>query len=192
MGGGITFRDLLTILVLAFVFIIVAMLAHLNPPATNDDAEPPGNVIATITWPEGNIDVDLWVLGPGEPKGVGYSNSNGLLWNLLRDDLGTFPDATPLNYENAYTRGIFAGEYVVNVHCYRCPTVPVPVDVEIAVKRLGEGKKGLRLIATTRADLRFNGEEVTALRFRLDADGKLVDGSLNHLHKPLRNMSKGG
>lgn len=183
-----TFRDLLMLMLLGFVFMIVAMVPHLNPPATEDNTEPPGNVIAHITWPEGNTDVDLWITGPGEVRPVGYSNKGGLLWNLLRDDLGTSPDATPLNYENAYTRGITPGEYVINVHCYRCPVLPVPVDVEVSVKRdNGNGAKTpLKIIATTRATLHQNGEELTAIRFKLTKDGELVPNSVNHVFQQLR------
>jgi hypothetical protein len=186
-----TFRDLLMIMLLGFVFMIIAMIPHLNPPASEDDTEPPGNVIAHITWPQGNTDVDMWVFGPGEIVPVGYSNKGGTLWNLLRDDLGDGVDATDINYENSYTRGIIPGEYFVNVHCYRCPILPVPVDVEVSVKRLGSNgvKTPIEIIATTQVVLHQNGEELTAIRFKLDKDGKLVPGSMNHVFKELRAMA---
>src|SRR3546814_3333786 len=111
-GGGtsalndILFRDALFIMVLIQYILIVLMLPHLNPPASAKQADPPGNLIVHVSWPEGDADVDLWLDGPAEPVPVGYSNKGGVLWNLLRDDLGTKPDATPLNYENAFTRGV--------------------------------------------------------------------------------------
>src|SRR3546814_21118968 len=114
--------------------LIVLILPHLNPPASAKQAGAPGNLIVHVSWPEGDADVDLWLDGPAEPVPVGYSNKGGVLWNLLRDDLGTKPDATPLNYENAFTRGVVPGEYTINVHCFRCPTTPVQVDVEISLK----------------------------------------------------------
>jgi len=186
-----TFRDLLMIMLLGFVFMIIAMIPHLNPPATEDDTEPPGNVIVHITWPKGNTDVDLWTFGPGEVVPVGYSNKGGTLWNLLRDDLGNGVDATDINYENAYTRGITPGEYFINVHCYRCPILPVPVEVEISVKREGNDgvKTPIEIIVTTQVVLYTNGEEATAIRFELDKDGKLVPGSMNHVFKGLRAMA---
>ncbi len=178
-----TFRDFTLILVLAFVIMVVWMLPHINPRATDSNSEPPGNVIAQITWPPGDTDVDLWVDGPGEVRPVGYSNKGGLLWNLLRDDLGMMPDLSGVNYENAFTRGIAAGEYVVNVHCYRCPIVPVPVSVEISVK----WKAALKVVARTNVTLGRNGEELTALRFKLTKDGKVVKGSMGHFYEPLRS-----
>jgi hypothetical protein len=185
----VVFRDLLFLMLLGFLAMVVWMLPHLNPPAKDAAAEPPGNLIVAITWPEGNTDVDLWVMGPQEIRPVGYSNKGGILFNLLRDDLGTMPDATPLNYENAYTRGIVEGEYVVNVHCYRCPVVPVPVDVEISVNSGEPGKESLRAIAAASVTLDRNGVERTALRFKLTSDGLLVAGSMNNVFRPLRAAS---
>jgi hypothetical protein len=180
------FRDFTLLMTLGFVAMVVWLLPHVNPPASEADADPPGNVVMAITWPEGDIDVDLWVTGPGELTPVGYSNRGGVLFNLLRDDLGRLPDATPLNYENAYSRGILAGEYIVNVHCYRCPVVPQRVDAEVSVNDASSGK-AMRMIATTSLELTANGQEKTALRFKLDATGKLVADSLNSVFRPLRS-----
>jgi hypothetical protein len=41
-------------------------------------------------------------------------------------------------------------------------------------------------VATTTVDLRRTGEERTALRFRLDADGQVEPDSLNSVFRPLR------
>lgn len=139
-AAGTVFRDFTLLMVLGFVAMVIWLLPHVSPPAENASAVPPGNVVIAITWPPGDTDIDLWVTGPGEIVPVGYSNKGGLLFNLLRDDLGDRPDATPLNYENTYSRGIIAGEYIVNVHCYRCPVVPQKVDVEISINRGDNGK----------------------------------------------------
>lgn len=184
--SGTVFRDFTLLMTLGFVAMVVWLLPHVNPPASEADADPPGNVVVAITWPEGDIDLDLWVTGPGELAPVGYSNKGGVLFNLLRDDLGRLPDATPLNYENAYSRGILAGEYIVNVHCYRCPIVPQRVGVEVSVNDTSSGR-ATRLIATTSLQLTANGQERTALRFKLDATGKLVADSLNSVFRPLRS-----
>jgi hypothetical protein len=189
-AAGTVFRDFTLLMVLGFVAMVIWLLPHVNPPAHNANVAPPGNVVVAITWPAGNTDIDLWVTGPGELVPVGYSNKGGVLFNLLRDDLGDRPDATPLNYENAYSRGIVAGEYIVNVHCYRCSVVPQKVDVEISINS-GDNRKGATPVATTAVELRVNGEEKTALRFRLDADGRVVPNSMNAVLRPLR-AAKGG
>ena len=46
-----------------------------------------------------------------------------------------------------------------------------------------------QLVATT-VELRKEGQEMTALRFRLDASGGLVPGTVNSLFKPLRMAAK--
>lgn len=184
-AAGTVFRDFTLLMVLGFVAMVVWLLPHVNPPAQSTDAVPPGNVIVAIAWAEGSTDIDLWVAGPGEIVPVGYSNKGGVLFNLLRDDLGNLPDATPLNYENAYSRGVVPGEYVVNVHCYRCPVVPQKVDVEVSINTGGNGKS-VKPVATTALELRANGQEKTALRFRLDASGNVEPRSMNNVFRPLR------
>ncbi len=184
-----TFRDMLLIMLIGFVFMIVAMIPFLNPPAREDEVEPPGNVIVHIVWPPGDTDVDLWTMGPGEIAPVGYSNKSGILWSLLRDDTGDGVDVTELNFENAYTRGIVPGEYIVNVHCYRCTKFPVPVKVVISVKResASGGNASLATIASTKVVLHAPKEAKTALRFELTADGKIVPNSMNHVYRQLRS-----
>jgi len=185
MNSSNVWKDFTMLLVMAFFVMVVWMLPHLNPPAVEDRDEPPGNLIVHISWPKGNTDVDLWLMAPGEPRAVGYSNKSGAIWNLLRDDVGDGVDMTDLNYENAYTRGIPPGEYVFNLHCYRCPVLPVEVVMEIRVKS-PEGDKGSAPLLQTRATLVSNSEEITAVRFRLDKSGKLVEGSMNHFFEQLR------
>mgnify|MGYP000462366124 CR=1 FL=1 len=188
---GTLFRDLLFTMVLFFVVIVIWMLPHIHDPAKSADGqEPPGNITAIITWPAGDTDIDLWVTGPGEPVPIGYSNKGGVLWNLLRDDLGAMPDATSLNYENAYTRGSIAGEFIINLHCYRCPILPQKVNVEVGSARQAEGGKGTVIIATATVTLTSNGQEKTAVRFKLDQSGNLIPGSLNAVFKPLRSSTK--
>lgn len=185
---GTVFRDFTMLMVLGFVVMVVWLLPHVNPPASGSDHDPPGNVVVAITWPEGDTDIDLWVSGPSEPRPIGYSNKGGVLFNLLRDDLGAMPDATRLNYENAYSRGVVAGEYIVNIHCYRCPVVPQKVDVEISIND-GKAGKGSRLLATTSVLLTANGQERTALRFKLDGNGQIEPDSMNSVFRPLRAAS---
>jgi hypothetical protein len=182
-SAGTVFRDFTMLMVLGFVAMVIWLLPHINPPESAADYTPPGNVVVAIHWPEGDTDIDMWVTGPGESAPVGYSNKSGELFNLLRDDLGN-PDPER-NYENAYSRGIPVGEYIVNVHCYRCSEVPVEVDVEVHLST-DENGKGMVPVANTTVGLARNGEERTALRFRLDADGEVEPDSLNSVFRPLR------
>lgn len=181
------FRDFSLLMVMGFVVMVIWMLPHLNPIAKKDVTKPPGNMIVNITWPAGNIDVDLWVYGPTEEKPIGYSNKNGVLFDLLRDDLGYIPDYTPLNYEGTYSRGLLPGEYVINVHCYRCPFPDLPIKVTLEVSINTPDNEFSNLYASV-VTLEDDKQEKTAIRFRLDDNNKVVEGSMNNIFMPLRAM----
>jgi hypothetical protein len=188
--GDIVFRDLIMLTLSGFVTVAVLLLPHIGESkarAAMENLEPPGNVIVEVRWPDQlDCDVDLWVQAPGDIP-VGYSNKGGAIFNLLRDDLGRRADATEMNYEVSYSRGIPPGEYVVNVHLYRnsARVSPVPVTVVASVKKsLAESAKQL---LSTRVALTREGQELTVFRFRLDAAGALVPGSVGSLQRPLRD-----
>lgn len=162
------------------LLVLILMLPWLNPPAAQETATPPGHMSVSITWPEGNTDIDLWIKCPDDAKPIGYSNRGGHTCNLLRDDLGNAGDSMPLNYENAYSRGLPAGEYVVNLHLFR-GAGPIPVSVEIL---FGQTGKQAELFLKEVVDLRSQGQERTVIRFRIDGNGKVV--STNRVFKPLR------
>jgi hypothetical protein len=185
---GTVFRDVITLALAGFVAIVILLLPHINPPGskTADGMDPPGNVIVEISWPdELDTDVDLWVQGPGDVP-VGYSNKGGKLFNLLRDDLGRRHDASGINYEVSYSRGIVAGEYVVNVHLYRnlSRQLPIPVRVVVSVKRSRD--QGARQVLASDVELKHEGHELTVFRFSLDENGDIRPGSVGNLNKPLR------
>lgn len=189
---GTVFRDVILLALAGFVAIVVMILPHLNPPdaRTADAMEPPGNVVVEVRWPDGmDTDVDLWVQAPVDIP-VGYSNKGGAVFNLLRDDLGKRADATGLNYEVSYSRGILPGEYTVNIHLYRNPSrsFPVPVTVVTSVKKSAE--ELAKQILASKVELTREGQELTAYRFKLDDRGDLVAGSVHNLQRPLRNWKK--
>lgn len=186
---GVVWRDLCLNLVLAFIAMVIQLLPFVNPPGKDEaTAQPVGNIVVSVNWPQGNTDIDTWVLGPGETRPVGYSNRAGQVFNLLRDDLGNRDPE--LNYESVISRGIPAGRYWINLHAYRVPDglLPVPVTVSVEIHR-GDGKKGMTKVASTTVDLRKKGDERTAFSFELTADGALVANSLNSVFRPLRAAS---
>lgn len=187
------FRDVLMLALAGFMAIVLLMLPHLNPPGKEEvsDASPPGNVLVEARWPDQmRTDVDLWVQAPGDVP-VGYSNKGGAVFNLLRDDLGMRADATPLNYEVSYSRGIVPGEYTVNLHLYRNEEKtgePVPATVLVSVKE-GPSRSAKQILVS---DVRLNreGHELTVFRFALDERGRLVPGSVHGLPRKLRSGNK--
>ena len=190
-AAGTLFRDVLSLALMGFLAVIVLLLPYINPRGSKAEVtlEPPGNVIVEITWPaEANTDLDLWVKAPGDVP-VGYSNKGGVIFNLLRDDLGHYMDPTRINHEVAFSRGIIPGEYVVNVHAYRIdPDHPPPVPVHAVVSIKRQGTKGPVVTPVLGSDARLDrlGQEVTLFRFRLDEGGRVIPGSVNSLYKPLR------
>ena len=187
--SGTVFRDVIMLALAGFVAMVLLLLPHLNPPgeAAKENTQPPGNVIVEVRWPdELDSDVDLWVEAPGDIP-VGYSNKGGVVFNLLRDDLGKRADATGMNYEVSYSRGIPAGEYTVNVHLYRnTPGIfPIPVTVVTSVKK--SSKESARQLLASNIELTREGEELTVYRFKLSEDGDLVPGSVHSLQRKLRS-----
>jgi hypothetical protein len=185
-SGATVFRDVIMLALAGFVTLVLLLLPHLNPRAKTEDAiRSPGNVIIEARWPdEMDADVDLWVQAPGDVP-VGYSNKGGAVFNLLRDDLGHTADLTGLNYEFSYSRGVPAGEYVVNVHLYRNhETSTIPVSIVVSVK--GSVNESAKQLLATKITLEHEGQELTAFRFRLDDKGRLVSGSVHDLPKSLR------
>jgi hypothetical protein len=178
-------RDTYLNLLMVVLLLLVILIRMLNPITQEAKADPPGNLGVCITWAQGNADIDLWTLAPGEPRAVGYSRKSGKVFDLLRDDLGLVPDATDANFECAYTRGIVPGEHIANVQCYRCPTVPQLVHVEVT--STAGANSPMRTLVTTDTTLTKQGQELTAIRFILEKDGTIRPGSMHRVFKPLRN-----
>lgn len=184
------FRDVLMLTLVGFVAMVILMLPHLAETSDQtQEQDSPGSVVAEIHWPNDiEVDVDLWVQAPNDIP-VGFHNQNGNHFNLLRDDLGTAGDATNRNYEIAYSRGLVAGEYIVNVHQYGHLVAgqPVPVEVAVSVRPL---YGTLEQILHTTILLSRKNEETTAFRFKLTKRGELVDGSVSTLNKRLITRSR--
>jgi hypothetical protein len=186
-GMNVSFRDMLFLLVFAYLVIGALALAHVHKKEeASKGATPPGSVIVDLHWDDKiDADVDLWVEAPGDVP-VGYSNKSGMIFNLLRDDLGRSGDPNSMNYEIAYGRGLWPGEYVVNAHLYRSTDghFPVPVTARVSVR----GPDGeVRNLLRSEVKLDYVGQETTIFRFKLDDKGALVAGSVNRLHKALRS-----
>src|SRR5262245_62824897 len=115
-GMNVSFRDMLFLLVFAYLVIGALALAHVtkNDEEQSKGQTAPGNVIVEMLWDKAiDADVDLWVQAPGDVP-VGYSNKSGVMLNLVRDDLGKGGDPNSMHYEASYGRGHLPGEYVVN------------------------------------------------------------------------------
>lgn len=189
---GTVFRDLVMLTLLGFVTMVVLMLPHLAPPTAGEDAiAAPGNLIVEARWPDDiDVDVDLWVRAPGD-QAVGYSHSNGTVFDLLRDDLGFDRDDAGLNYEFAFSRGAPAGEYIVNIHLYSNRVLAESVPVIVRVSLAPMPNTSPISIADRHLVLRHAGHEATVVRFTLDDGGRLVSGSVNDFPTSLKSARSG-
>ena len=78
---------------------------------------------------------------------------------------------SPIREEIVTVRGIVPGEYTVNVSHFQAKTgEPVPVNVK--VQKLNPTAQ---VIFDNKLTLDHTGEEKTALRFWLNAEGKVID-----------------
>ena len=187
--NGTVFRDVITLALCGFVAVVILLLPHLNPKQEAQAAVAstvPGNVMVEARWAdELDTDIDLWVQAPGDVP-VGYSNKSGVIFNLLRDDLGRNADPTQLNYEVSYSRGVPPGEYAVNLHMYRNKSKVSPVKVTVVTSVKKPNSESAKQILTSSIDLMAENQETTVYRFKLTDAGELVPGSVNSLPKPLR------
>ena len=187
--NGTVFRDVITLALCGLVAVVILLLPHLNPKQEAQAAVAstvPGNVMVEARWAdELDTDVDLWVQAPGDVP-VGYSNKSGVIFNLLRDDLGRNADPTQLNYEVSYSRGVPPGEYAINLHMYRNKSKIAPVKVTVVTSVKKPNAESAKQILTSSIDLMAENQETTVYRFKLTDAGELVPGSVNSLPKPLR------
>lgn len=172
----------------ALTFFFVLAVLFMNPEAKKGIIDPKAEYIITTTWEDENPDdVDLWV---EDPKGnvIWFRNREAGLVHLDRDDRGMLNDtleaagqtvSNPLNQEVVTIRGVVPGEYVVNLHYYATETGR-PVKAAV---RLDKVNPTLKVIDYTKLTLDKKGDEQTAMRFTLDADGNVID--INRTQKPI-------
>jgi len=185
--GATVFRDMTMLALAGVVAIVLLLLPWFNPRGEQEisTAPPVGGVIVEVFWPDGvDADVDLWVQAPNDGP-VGFSSMAGQYFNLLRDDLGARSDATPINYEIAYTRGISPGEHTANIHLYRAAPNRASVPVTVSVSAVRPGHRARKQLLQRNYMLNDEGQEITAARFAVDTDGKLVPGSVHFLPRSL-------
>jgi hypothetical protein len=192
---GVAFTDLLFNALLGFVVMFMLAFLLINPIAKSGAVDPKAEFLITLSWPDGRPeDVDLYVEDPTGAL-VWFRNREAGLMHLDRDDLGLRNDVVevagrlivnPINQETVSIRGILPGEYVVNVHLYRAESdQPVPATVKI--EKLNPQ---VQVLFAGPVTLTVQGDERTAARFSIGADGRVLD--VNQLPKrlvPLRRLA---
>jgi hypothetical protein len=183
--------------ILAFLFFIALMI--ISPEANEGKVDSKAEFIITIDWPDNHPDdVDTFVQDP-QGQIVWFRRREADFMLLDRDDRGGINDfvvvngakvPTAMRQEVVTIRGIIAGEYTVNVYHFAAMTSQ-PVPVTVMVQKLNPK---VDIVAKETVDLHQGGEEKTAVRFTLDAMGKVTE--TNHTQRSIlqtfQNSSKSG
>jgi hypothetical protein len=164
--------------VVAFLFFL-ALLA-ISPDSKDGKIDSKAEFIITMDWPDNHPDdLDLFVQ---DPLGniAWYRHREAGFLTLDRDDRGGANDfimvndrkiASPIREEIVTVRGIVAGEYTVNVSHFQA-TTGQPVAATVKVQKLNPVAQ---VIFDDKVTVDHIGDEKTALRFTLDAGGKVLD-----------------
>ena len=179
-GTFVPFTDILFNALLGFAVMLFIAFALIRPEARTGIVDTKAEVIITVTWPDNNEDdIDTYVQEPSGDVVWYHAMQKGLV-TLDRDDRGSYLDEitvdgetvrVPLNQETVTVRGVVPGEYIVNVYHYLNPSaaaVPVTVKVE-------KINPTLSVVYYDTVLLRKAGDERTAVRFTLDAQGRVSE-----------------
>ncbi len=182
------FTDLLFNALLGFAFMFITAFAMINETSATGKVESKAEVLVTVRWADDHPDdIDTLI---EDPQGnlLWYRNRDTGLMHLDRDDRGSLADrisvdgvqiTSPINQETATLRALTPGEYVVNVFHFKANTTS-PVTVSVKVEKLNPT---VELIHYDTVVLTGLGDEKTAVRFRLNEAGDVVD--TNTLSKAL-------
>lgn len=175
-GTFVPFTDMLLNVLMGFTIMVFISFSLIRPDALTGNVNVQADYLITMTWPDNSPDdLDLYVEDPAGNI-VWYRSLEAGFLSLERDDRGLFHDTlvvngqrieNPLNQEIVTMRGIIPGEYIVNVNHYVANGVE-PVPVNITVQRVNP-KLEVVYYGTVTVDHR--GDEKTAVRFTLDAEG---------------------
>ena len=164
--------------VVAFLFFL-ALLA-IAPEAKEGKIDSKAEFIITMDWPDSHPDdLDLFVQDP-----IGniawYRHREAGFLTLDRDDRGGANDfivvngrkiPSPIREEIVTVRGIVPGEYTVNISHFQA-TTGQPVQATVKVQKLNPTAQ---VIFDDKVMVDHTGDEKTAVRFRLDTEGKVID-----------------
>jgi hypothetical protein len=178
-----SFLDILFNIILGFFVLLMLAITVVNPPTKQGAVELKAEISVIMEWPDrSEDDVDLFVKTPASRMPVYYGNRDIKVASLDRDDLGLRSDMLRMsdgtlhqvfeNWERVAIRKQIPGEYIVNVLMY-AKINPGPTTVKIKVEKLNP----YRLIFSGTIDLSRSKEEVTAVRFKIDKHGNLLERS---------------
>ncbi len=177
--------------VIAFLFFL-ALLA-ITPEAKTGKIDTKAEYIIAMNWPDNHPDdIDIYVEDPIGNIAWFHQREAGFMV-LERDDRGGANDfilvagkkiTTALREEIVSIRGQLPGEYTVNVQHYLA-TTRQPVPVTVKVEKINPT---LQVIHYDTVVLNGTGQEKTAVRFKVNADGTVTD--VNQRQKSLLELTR--
>lgn len=183
--------------VVAFLFFL-ALLA-ISPEAKDGKIDSKAEFLVTMDWPDNHPDdLDLFVQDPAGNIAWYRHREAGFLV-LDRDDRGGANDfivvngkkiSSPIREEIVTIRGVIPGEYTVNVSHFLATTA-LPVPAKVKVQKLNPTAQ---VIFDDTVFVDHTGDEKTAVRFTLDAEGKVIDVNrrAKSLMETFRNVHHNG
>lgn len=192
-SDSIAARDIFLGALGGFIILFLIIISHINPPTAEDNeiSRKTGDLIIFVDWSdELDIDIDVWAFSPKELKPVGYSNREGIILNLLRDDLGFTGDVSGKNFEFMISRGLPEGVWYINLHFYsaRGITIDTVVKVKVIIERIMPNKRK-KLLFVRDVEMTALKEEITVVSFELDEEGNVIQESVNNDFKSLRGLA---
>lgn len=184
--------DLLIALLMGTVVLFILTTLLIAPITKNNEGiKKNADYVISLEWPTNiDCDVDLWVRDP-QNNIVSYKFLESGLMYLERDDMGKRRSVyeiegkqiivDPDNKEFVTLRGVFPGEYVVNLHVYSCldivnnkglpqgAKIEIPVTVEVI--RINPS-----FIVVKHIEMKMNNmwQEKTAVRFVMDEKKNII------------------
>jgi hypothetical protein len=164
--------------VIAFLFFIALLAVSSDSKEGKIDSK--AEFLITMDWPDNHPDdLDLFVQ---DPTGniAWYRHREAGFLTLDRDDRGGANDfimvngkniSSPIREEIVTVRGIVPGEYTVNVSHFQA-TTGAPVTATVKVQKLNPTAQ---VIFDDKLTVDHTGDEKTAVRFKLDTEGKVID-----------------
>ena len=180
----LAFVDMLLVNLLLFISVVAIVFQEQEQKKSKKDFIEKAEFVLTAEWDwndnRRNDDVDMYLQDPNENI-IYYRNMSKGVCHLERDDRGTLGDTSDdieieENFEKILIRGNVSGEYIYNLHMFSKST-----DKETTVKWKIEKVNPYKVIATNKVVLNDVGDEKTAVRFTIDAEGNVTD--INYLPK---------
>jgi hypothetical protein len=178
----VPFTDILFNALLGFSVMLFIAFSLIKPDAEANAVNIKAEFIITATWPDYNPDdIDLYV---EDPLGqiVWYHQMQKGFMSMDRDDRGNYLDqitvngvkmVNPLNEETVSIRRNIPGEYTVNVYKFSDDSgAPTPVSVKVE-----KINPRVTVVSYRTVTLVAKDDEQTAVRFTIDADGKVTGTS---------------